>query len=257
MITSTSNPRIQWIRDLQRKRKSRSDEGLFVVEGIRLAEEALATGGEPRLILHTSDPDERTGRLIDGFVRRGAHAMLVSDPVLRSCSATESPQGLVAVVPIPHPPPPDRLTLAVIVDGVTDPGNLGALLRTSLAAGAEAVFLTSGTVDAYNPKVVRAAMGAHFRLPILAESPAAIRRRVDGLAVWVADPRGGEPIYRLDGRSPVALVVGGEARGPSPEWRSFEATPVTIPIAPQVESLNTAAAAAVILFEIRRQRGLP
>lgn len=257
MITSTSNPRVQWIRDLQQKRKARSDEGLFVVEGVRLAEEALASDGEPDFILHTPDPDERTRRLIDGFVRRGATALLVSDRVLRACATTESPQGVVAVVPIPHRLPPGRPGLALVADAVSDPGNLGTLLRTAVSAGVDAVFLTDGTVDPYNPKVVRAGMGAHFRLPILTESPASIRRRLEGLAIWVAQARGGESPYRIDGRPPVALVVGGEARGPSPEWHTLGATPVTIPIQPGVESLNTAAAAAVILFEIRRQRGSP
>lgn len=256
MITSLSNPRVQWIRELLRKRKARSEENLFVVEGVRLAEEALAAGGDPNLVLHTPDPDDRTARLIDGFVRRGAHALLVSDRVLRACATTESPQGLVAVVPIPHIPLPARPSLTVIVDGVTDPGNLGTLLRTALAAGVEAVFLTSGSVDAYNPKVVRGAMGAHFRLPIVSESPASIRRHIEGLGVWVAEPHDGQSIYQLDGRRPTALVLGSEARGPSPEWRGQGGIPVTIPIHSQVESLNTAAAAAVILFEILRQRGL-
>ena len=230
---------------------------MFVIEGLRLSEEALAAGGVPRLVLHTDEPDERRGRLIDAFAARGAHMLLVSEKVLRACATTESPQGLVAVVPLPNPPVPDLCTLALVADGLADPGNLGALLRTALAAGVEAVFLTSGTVDPYNPKVVRAGMGAHFRLPIRTESPATIRRRLDGLAFWVAEPHRGRPVYQLDARPPLALVIGGEARGPAEAWRRDNTVAVTIPTAPEVESLNTAAAAAILLFEIRRQRGIP
>lgn len=257
MITSTTNPRVQWIRSLQRKRRAREEEGAFVIEGLRLAQEALTAAVVPRFVLHTNDIGERGRKLIEGFAESGAPTLLVSENVLRACAATETPQGLVAVVPFPNPPLPDRYTLALIADGLADPGNLGAVLRTALAAGVEAVFLTSGTVDAYNPKVVRAAMGAHFHLPIVTESPGSIRRRLQDLAIWVADPHRGRPVYQLDARQPVALVVGGEARGPADAWRSDDIVVVTIPTVPEAESLNTAAAAAVLLFEIRRQRGLP
>lgn len=230
---------------------------MFVIEGLRLAEEALGASGDPRLVVHTNAVDERARRVIEGFATRGAHALLVSENVLRACAATESPQGLVAVVPFPNRPLPAHFGLALIADGIADPGNLGALLRTALAAGVEAVFLTSGTVDPYNPKVVRAAMGAHFRLPIVTESAASIRRRLRDVTIWVAEPHRGRPVYELDARPPLALAVGGEARGPADAWRSDDTVAVTIPTAPEVESLNTAAAAAILLFEIRRQRGLP
>ena len=255
MITSTVNSRVQWIRALQRKRRARQEEGVFVIEGIRLAEEALRAGTTPRLVIHGQHPNQRASGLIDGFSRRGAPVYLASDQVLAACSATEAPQGLVAVVPFPEIPVPPRLSLALIADGLADPGNLGTLLRTSLAAGVEAVFLSSGTVDAYNPKVVRAGMGAHFRLPIVVEPLEMLVRRLSGLPLWLAEAHGGLAYNRLDARQPLALVIGGEARGPAEVWRHAAAGTISIPTAGDVDSLNAAVAAAVILFEIRRQRG--
>jgi TrmH family RNA methyltransferase len=174
---------------------------------------------------------------------------------LAACASTESPQGLVAVMPIPEIPPPAELSLVVVVDKLADPGNLGTLLRTALAAGVEAVFLSPGTVDAYNPKVVRSGMGAHFRLPLLSGSPEDVLPRLSGVPIWLAEPCAGLPYDRLDARRPLALVIGGEARGPSDVWRSKATGTVSIPMAASSESLNAAVAAAVILFEIRRQRG--
>jgi TrmH family RNA methyltransferase len=255
VITSTSNSKVQWIRSLQRRRRARQQEGAFVIEGTRLTEEAFRAGVTPRLVVHGPRLDQRTSRLVDGFARRGVPLLPVSDHVLAACASTEAPQGLLAVVSFPEVPVPARLTLALIADGLADPGNLGTLLRTALAAGVEAVFLSSGTVDAYNPKVVRAGMGAHFRLPIVHEPSEMLVRRFSGLPVWLAEPRGGLPYDRLDGRRPLALVIGAEALGPAEIWRRSAAGSISIPTAGDVESLNAAVAAAVILFEIRRQRG--
>jgi TrmH family RNA methyltransferase len=157
LITSTSNSRVQWIRDLQRRRRTRLEQGLFVVEGIRLAEEAYRAGATPRLVVHGQGLDLRASSLVAGFAGRGAPVLLVSDRVLAACASTESPQGLVAVMPIPEFPLPAQLSLAVVVDHLADPGNLGTLLRTALAAGVEAVFLSPGTVDAYNQRSFEAA----------------------------------------------------------------------------------------------------
>lgn len=255
MITSASNPRIQWVRSLQRRRRVREAERLFVVEGVRLAEEAFRAGVVPRLVVHAPDLDERAASLVHALARRGATVLPVSPRVLAACATTETPQGVVAVLPLPQPPAPAPLTFALVADGLADPGNLGTLLRTALAAGVEAVFLSPGTVDAFNPKVVRAAMGAHFHLPLIRDTVEAIRQRLGDLPLWLALSRGGTAYDRLDARRPLALVIGGEAHGPSEFWRRHAAVSVSIPTASAVESLNAAVAAAVILFEVRRQRG--
>lgn len=257
MITSTSNPRVQWIRGLQRKRRMRLAEGAFVIEGTRLGEEALRAGLVPRFVAHVAELDERTATVVHSFARRGATMLPVSEQVMRACASTDAPQGFVAVLPFPVETVLPRLTLAVVADGVADPGNLGTLLRTAWAAGVEAVFLSPGTVDAYNPKVVRSAMGAHFHMPLVSETAEGIHQRLQGLAVWLAQPRGGVAYDRLDGRQPLAVVIGQEAHGPASFWRKHAAGAVTIPVEGPVESLNAAIAAAVILFEVRRQRGQP
>jgi TrmH family RNA methyltransferase len=255
MITSTSNTRVQWIRSLQRKRRARQAEGLFVIEGTRLGEEALRAGVIPRLVAHVPQLDERTSTLIHTFARRGASILPVSEHVMEACASTEAPQGFVAVVPFVPAAVPPHLTLAVIADGISDPGNLGTLLRTARAAGVEALFLSPGTVDAYNPKVVRSAMGAHFSLPLVSGANEAILEQLAGLPLWLAQPRGGLAYDRLEARQPLAFVIGQEAHGPGEFWRKRAAGAVSVPMQGEIESLNAAIAAAIILFEVRRQRG--
>jgi len=254
MITSPTNTRVQWIRSLQRKRRARQLEGLFVIEGTRLGEEALRAGVAPQLVVHAPQLDDRTSTLVHTFAHRGASILPVSDHVMRACAATETPQGFLAVVPMPAPPSPPLLTLAIVADGITDPGNLGTLLRTAWAAGVEVMFLGPGTVDAYNPKVVRSAMGAHFHPPLVSDTDEGILGRLAGTPVWLTKPRGGLAYDRLDARSPLALVIGQEAHGPGEFWRRRADRAVSIPMDDGVESLNAAIAAAVVLFEIRRQR---
>ncbi len=257
VITSTANRSVRLVRALQQKRRARQEEGLFVVEGTRWAEEVVAAGAPVRLVLHTDHLSARERGLVNQTARTGAEVRVVSEAVMAACSATESPPGLLMVLPIPALPLPERLTLALVVDGVRDPGNLGTLLRTALAAGVEAAFLTPGTVDPYNPKVVRAAMGAHLRLPLRTVEPADLPQALQGLQVWLAEARQGHPYYAVDWRQPVALVVGGEAQGPSAALRGLAHGQVHVPTPGEVESLNVAIATAVILFEIVRQRGLP
>jgi TrmH family RNA methyltransferase len=178
----------------------------------------------------------------------------VSQAVMNACSGTETPQGLLAVVPIPDLPRPERPTLTLILDRLRDPGNLGTLLRTALAAGVDHVLVAPGTVDATNPKAVRAAMGAHFHLPLAATRWNKIPKAVAGSRVYLAAVEGGTPYTEVDWIEPVALIVGGEAAGAGPQAHALADAQVAIPLAGEVESLNAAVAAAVILFEVVRQR---
>ncbi len=257
MITSAANPRIRWVRALQAKRRAREEEGLFVVEGLRLAREVVQAGAAARLVLHTDRLDARGRGLVNSLARLGAEVEVVSESVMAACSSTETPPGLLVVLPLLNLPLPSPLDLAVVADGLSDPGNLGSLLRTAAAAAVQAVFLTEGTVDPYNPKVVRGGMGAHFRLPILFATDEDLRRHLTGLRLWRAEPGQGIPYHHVDWRAPSALVIGGEAHGPRPGLRALAPDPVHIPMPGGMDSLNAAVAAAVILFEARRQRGLP
>lgn len=257
-ITSTRNDKVQLVRSLQSRRRTRRKEGLFVIEGIRLCQEAAKSQVAPEFVLYTPSiaDDPRAAVLLDTWTEAGVPCCEVTDEVMETCSDTETPQGVLAVVPQPEGPRLEHPTLTLILDRLRDPGNLGTILRTALAAGVDQVLLAPGTVDATNPKVVRAGAGAHFRLPVVERGWDAIAQAVTGSQVYVA-AAGEERTYtEVDWRKPVALVVGGEAFGASEEARVLAQGTVSIPMSSQVESLNAAIATAVILFEIRRQRHL-
>lgn len=252
MITSSTNSTLKLIRALQSKRRAREKEGAFVIEGVRLLEEAARAGLAPRTILHTPEVDERT--LAASRLFPNVPAQTVTPALLASVSETDSPAGVLAVVPFPSLACPSFPSFALILDRISDPGNLGTLLRTAEAAGVVAVYLMPGTVDVYNPKVVRAAMGAHFRLPIMEKTWDVLR--VDAARTWVAD-LAGEAYPQVNWRAAQALIVSSEADGPSEAALAFTPNRVTIPMPGRAESLNAAVAAGILLFEAARQRQTP
>jgi TrmH family RNA methyltransferase len=257
-ISSTRNDKVQLVRSLQARRRTRRKESAFVVEGVRLCQEAVAAGARPRFVLYTPSTaeDPRVMSLLDTWTEAGVPCYPVTESVMEICSDTETPQGMVAVVPQPELSRLEHPTLTLVLDRLRDPGNLGTILRTALAAGVDQVLLAPGTVDAFNPKVVRAGAGAHFRLPVAARGWNAIAEAVDSSQVYLA-AAGGERTYtEVDWQEPVALVVGGEAFGAGEEAHVLAREKVSIPMASPVESLNAAVATAVILFEITRQRRL-
>jgi TrmH family RNA methyltransferase len=182
---------------------------------------------------------------------------VVSQRLVHVLSATESPQGILAVVAIPSPAPgPAQPPLWVIADGISDPGNLGTLLRSAAAAGVTAVHTTEGTADPFNPKVVRAAMGAHFRVPILPLSWSMIEQETFGTHIVGARPGARIAYTDVDLTRPTAIVVGSEAQGITNATSSSIDTFVSIPMASETESLNVSTAASIILFEALRQRSV-
>lgn len=256
MITSTSNDRVKRVRLLQTQRRARLREGRFVVEGVRLVEEAARAGTplEFAFYLEAVEDDARARALLDALRAQKVPLLPVSDAVMRACSDTEAPQGILAVAALPNLAPPAQLTFVLVVDRLRDPGNLGTILRTAAAAGAELALLAPGTVDATNPKVVRSSMGAHFRLPLRHQNWTETAATLAGLEVWLAEANAGQPYWQVDWRNPVALIVGGEAEGASPEAAALATGRVTIPMPGGAESLNAAVATGVLLFEIVRQR---
>ena len=168
-----------------------------------------------------------------------------------SCADTTAPQGVIVIVPLVHLQP--RPGLILVLDGLRDPGNLGTVLRSAEAAGVGQVLLSPGTVDMYNPKVVRAGMGAHFRLAAAFADWPAIARSLAGRAVWLADARGQVAYDSVEWTLPSALIVGGESEGTGQEAADLARGRVRIPMAAGSESLNAAMATTVILFEAARQ----
>jgi TrmH family RNA methyltransferase len=179
----------------------------------------------------------------------------VSEPLLNSISETENPQGILAVLNNSVLPIPQPLDFVLIADRIRDPGNLGTLLRTAAAAGVQAVLLPPGTTDAFAPKVVRAGMGAHFRLPIHSITWEEIRVVTKSLKVCLADMQG-SPCWQTDFRLPLAIIVGGEAEGATEKARKLAEVSVSVPMPGRAESLNAGVAGAILMFEVVRQRKL-
>lgn len=252
------------MRALQSQRKAREKEGRFVIEGLRLAEEAIQSNAAVDFAFYTAEADGRVRSALDRWRERGVATFEVSSAIMRACADTEHPQAVLAVLSSPQSfvnRGPETGDLILICDRIADPGNLGALLRSAAAAGVGTAFLAPGTVDAFNPKVVRAGMGAHFRLPIESLEWATISARLTGLQILLADTEEAarnapSPIrYDLaDWTHPSALIVSNEAEGPSDSARACATGSVFIPMPGGGESLNAAIAGSVILFEAVRQR---
>ncbi len=258
-ITSNQNPRFRWVRSLIKQTKQRRQDASFVVEGVRLVEEALAAGWQPLLVLYSSQLSKRGQKSLRTISSAGCETIAISPTLMASLSDTETSQGIVAVFPITTFPLPADPTFLLIADALRDPGNLGTLLRTGLAAGVQGVLLTPGSTDAWSPKVLRAGMGAHFRLPIHVlgwdEIEQLAKSQTDPpLRLYLAKSRGGQPAWQADLRSPLALIVGNEAAGAGSEARRRADTALSIPMPGGSESLNAAIAAAILLFEVVRQR---
>ena len=256
MITSTRNPTIQRIKALQAQSRQRREENAFVVEGVRLVEEALHAGWQAQQVFFCGEPGQRAKDILDGFHAQGCQVEQVSDNVMEAASDTKTPQGLLAVLTMRELAIPLPLSFALITDSIRDPGNFGTILRTAAAAGVQVVWIPPATVDPYAPKVLRSAMGAHFRLSLIVSSWDEISKKVQdyNLIAFLAESAYGEIFTQCDFRQPLAMIIGGEAEGASNQSRRLAPTPVHIPMVVENESLNAAVAAGIILFEIARQR---
>jgi TrmH family RNA methyltransferase len=255
MISSPHNPKLKLVRALQGRAKERREAGAFLAEGIRLVEEAVNANWPLRFILFDETLNDRGMAQVEGLRSRGVDVEEISTSLMKSLSETESPQGILAVLELTNLPLPNLPTFILIPDQIRDPGNLGTLLRTAAAAGVQAVLLPPETTDAFAPKVVRSGMGAHFRLPIHSRTWDEIAQvvKLAGLQVLLAE-MDGESCWVTDLRQPLALVIGGEADGASPQARGLANGKISIPMPGQAESLNAGVAGSVLMFEVVRQR---
>jgi TrmH family RNA methyltransferase len=258
MITSVHNPRVQAISKLQKQAKVRREKQAFVIEGVRLAQEALQAGGEAQFLLFTDQLDKPGMDLVADFSARGVQVEQVTETVMNAISETETPQGIMVVLSLLKLPIPEDPDFVLVLDGIRDPGNLGTILRTAMAGGVQTVLLAPGSVDAFAPKVVRAGMGAHFRLPVHQPGWDGINQvlRAPGskMRIYLADSTAGISYSQVDLRSPVAIIVGGEASGAGSESAALADELVHIPMPGGSESLNAAVAAGILIFEVVRQR---
>jgi len=255
MITSSQNPKLKLVRALLGRPKERREAGAFIAEGVRLVEEAANAHWPFRFIIYDDSLSERGKLLVKNLESHGIEVEEVSQSLMIPLSETENPQGILAVLNDSRIPIPDSPDFILVPDQIRDPGNLGTLLRSAAAAGADAVLLPPETTDAFAPKVVRAGMGAHFRLPIHAMTWEEIRQvcKAAGLRVFLAEMKG-KPCWEVDLRQPLALVIGGEAGGASEAARKLARQKIGIPMMGKMESLNAGVAGSVLMFEAVRQR---
>lgn len=256
VITSTTNEGVKYVRALQRRRE-RENERSFAVEGVRTVEEGIRAGHKPALLFHTLEvlDQPRAQAVVQQARQATCTVRAVSEQVMASMADTVSPSGILAVFPICSLPIPDPLEWVLVADGLRDPGNMGTILRSAWAARVQLVVTTANTVDVYSPKVVRAAMGAHFRLSLLVDQPwNQIEEQVRGLRLLLAQPRLGTNYWEVDWRPPTVLLIGGEAQGASADAERLASGLVNIPMDQATESLNAAVATSILLFEAARQR---
>lgn len=256
MISSAANPHVKRLRSLRDLSRERRSERSVFIEGVRLVADALASGAQLRLALFSPDQLAATPAgqaLLDALSGRpDCHE--ASPAAVAAAADTQHPQGVVAAVAWPELEPRPGLRLAI--DGVQDPGNLGTLLRSAEAAGVGLVLCARGCADVYSPKVLRAAMGAHFTLPIRADLPWDELGPELGAcpAVYAAEAHATMPYYAADWKQPAALIVGAEAHGVSDDGLAWATHRIAIPMLGRAESLNAGVAGSIILFEALRQR---
>jgi TrmH family RNA methyltransferase len=243
-----------------RQRKNRADTGLFLAEGLRVAEELAGSGVDLHLaVVSTSVEDTPRGAALVHRLEQRVRTERVSDAELAKLAATDAPQGVVVAARIPAA---SRGSIAfgdravcLLLDAVQDPGNFGTLVRSCDAFGAVAVVALPGTVDAWNPKAVRAAAGSSFRVPILQLTleDAAAWLRAHGFRIAGADPDGRAIEHApLPGR--VALIVGNEGAGLGAGSRRVADELLAVPTPGPAESLNVAVAAGILLYLLTRER---
>ncbi|RNC62940.1 MAG: 23S rRNA (adenosine(1067)-2'-O)-methyltransferase [Candidatus Dichloromethanomonas elyunquensis] len=264
MIISLQNEQVKHVVSLHHN-KGRKDSGEYLIEGKRFVNEAFLRKASIKKIYYMlpiiQDKTVEAAGLVELAVSLGIPAEEVSENVMKKMSATEEPQGILAIVNKIKFFWSDIRTedhsLILIVDGVQDPGNLGTILRTALAADVKQVILTKGTVDPYNPKVLRSTMGAIFSQIILTEkTPEEVVNYCSDQHITLAvSTMAGDTIFgeKTCDNYPLALVIGNEAFGPSEYFLKKAIKKYSIPMFNNVESLNVAMAAGIFLYELRRQ----
>lgn len=252
MITSTSNQQVKEVQKLQKSSKHRHQKGLYVVEGRRMLSEIPSESISKVYVLA-----EEVSLLSDV----GLDCVeLVSEQVLKAMSLEVTPQGMLAVVKMKDVD--DSLTrvekpLIIALDCIQDPGNLGTIIRTAEAAGVDQIILSKGTVDLYNPKVVKSTMGAIYRMSILRDTDLALAfeaMKKQDISIYAAHLKGKRHHYEFDLSQGTCFLMGNEGNGLSEALASQATDYLKIPMKAEAESLNVAIATGVLIYEAIRQR---
>jgi TrmH family RNA methyltransferase len=261
VIQSKQNPRIKELRAAL-LRPGRGEADVIALEGLHLVEEALRSGTQIQTVF-VAQGHEHLLESFGAIEENATEILAVSKEILDSAVSTESPQPIAALA---HPrnwpwaevlaQQPGKSALIVVLSGIQDPGNLGTILRSAEAFGATGILCLSGTVSRWNPKAMRASAGSVFRLPVLTSSEAKAFQhlREAGVRTCAAMARDADPVSEVDLTLPIAIFIGSEGSGLSPETAAQCDARITIPCPGPVESLNAAVAASVLVYEASRQR---
>ena len=257
-LTGLQNPVVKAAAELKQK-KYRTQNGLYLAEGLRTAEEAVAYKAVETLFYVATD-DDRTMRLLEDAAMQNIKLVCVNENVMKKIADTETPQGIIAVCKMRQPKLENLLAsgkMLLVLDRVGDPGNIGTMLRTADAAGIGGLVLLKGCADIYAPKTVRSSMGSLFHIPVLSgvseqELVSAAKKAGYDLLVTCLD--GADNLYKADLSGRIAFVMGNEAGGVSETLLEKADKRVYIPMAGRAESLNVAMAAGIVMFEALRRK---
>lgn len=288
MITSISNPQMKHILQLQKKSKARWQQRVFVVEGPKMVFEAPKEWVEKVYVSESyfrrmeESADIENAMPVEALA--GYQYEVVSDSVFKAVSDTQTPQGILCLVKMPEYTLGDLLTgnlkegskgrestagnrkrqqkekyapQLLILESIQDPGNLGTMLRTGEGAGVTGIIMNRTTVDLFHPKVIRSTMGSLYRVPfyITDDLPGTIGEiKRQGVSVYAAHLKGQQSYDEPDYTGGTAFLIGNEGNGLNDETAELADTYIRIPMAGQVESLNAAMAAGILMYEVNRQR---
>jgi TrmH family RNA methyltransferase len=241
-ITSAQHPIVKRFVKLCQDKSFRREEKSVVIVGGRLVKEISCHFKLKTLIIDHAFPEVSAEK-----------TFLATPEVLKKITSLAKPDGVAAEIDLPEQKTLNGKKFLLVLDRISDPGNLGTLLRTALALGWEGVFLTPHAADPFNDKALRAAKGACFFLPIhegtYEELDLLIKE--ENMTVYVADLEG-KPLHSLEVRPPLALILGNESQGPS-SWAKQHGSALSIPMGDTVESLNVASAGAILMYELKRK----
>ena len=250
-VVSRDNPVFKTLKKLSENARERRAEGKTLLDGVHLIESYCEAFGDPELVII---PEGKSSAEANALMQQLEHVNTMMLPTLMFAELTPvaSSTGILALVRTSQIEPPDTVNFALMLEDIQDPGNLGSMLRTALGAGVEAVYLSKGCTDAWSPKALRGGQGAQFLLPIF-EGVNIVEAMQNFAGNCYATTMQGESLYTQDLSQPTAFIIGNEGAGLSAKVVQAATHQISIPMHQNLESLNAAAAAAVCLFERKRQ----
>ena len=258
MLTSLQNPLIKQIRKLQRA-KYRHEQNLFLIEGTHPLETACEVNCSLNAVCCTPEWEKHHPQLWKKAAELAYRAEIVTPEVLKAIATTVNPDGVMAtaVRTGARKPIPSQLSLGLVLERLQDPGNLGTIIRTAVATQVDGLWLSESSVDFAHPKVLRSSAGEWFRLPMTVSSDlreVISNYQAQGVQIVASLPQAGKTYWELDWTKPSLILLGNEGAGLSEDLVSLTDSKVRIPLRGGVESLNVAIAAALLLYEVQRQR---